>query len=343
MSSERWSSPVRTASPERLPSICEPGRLDADDGPCGTSSSPSIASMTAPLAPVSHWLRSAMTRITVAESRPGGGDRLLDLDHGLEQLGIEPHGLFGQLALGDVELGAEKPICRPRWSRSGSQLLELHRTCPAPRHHPVFLVAERAALGQAVPLLDQGAPVVGVDVLEELLVAEVLDRIAREPLEGGVGEDQLEPHVVGDDAFAHGGGDRLHVSPRVRRRPLRPPPVAGMQQEPPEQDQAEQRQSAQQAYDRCRREVSEKLGGRRGHGTTFGARAGTAPESAVRTAGIYCPPDAPRQGCRTVRTAPDQPGRTEASGAPSAWRTLSSNRSREKGFSRNSVPGSSIR
>ncbi len=36
----------------------------------GTSSSPSIVSITAPLAPVSRWLRSAITCRTVCESSP---------------------------------------------------------------------------------------------------------------------------------------------------------------------------------------------------------------------------------------------------------------------------------
>jgi hypothetical protein len=41
----------------------------------------------------------------------GGGieprrrDRLLDLDYRLEQLGVQPHRLLGQLPLGEVELG----------------------------------------------------------------------------------------------------------------------------------------------------------------------------------------------------------------------------------------------
>jgi hypothetical protein len=68
-SSERCSSPVRMESPLRLPFTGRRG-ASAPMETWGTSSSPSIVSITAPLAPVRRWLRSAITCRTVCESSP---------------------------------------------------------------------------------------------------------------------------------------------------------------------------------------------------------------------------------------------------------------------------------
>ena len=105
---------------------------------------------------------------------PGGGHRLLHLDHRLEQLGVEPHLGLGELALGDVEPGAEVAHLPPglvadRLPGAGAPPL-----LPGAGDQPVLLVAEGAALGQPGPFGEQRRTVVGVDVLEEFLVAKVL-------------------------------------------------------------------------------------------------------------------------------------------------------------------------
>ena len=188
----------------------------------GTSSSPSIDSITAPVAPVRRRPRSAITRITVARVEPRGGHRLLHLDHRLEQLGVEPHGLLGQLALGDVELGAEvadlaaRLVAQRLPGAGGPALLAGAVTTTRyswSRSEPPWASRSHSA--------SERGPVVGMDVLEELLVAEVLLGVAGEPLEGRVHEGELEVHVVGDDAFAHRRGDGPEMAARLGGRRAR--------------------------------------------------------------------------------------------------------------------------
>ena len=85
----------------------QPGARRRRSGPGARARRPRSSRPPTPVAPVSARLRSAMTRMTVAGVEPRRRHRLLHLDHRLEQLGVEPHLLLGQLALGDVELGAE--------------------------------------------------------------------------------------------------------------------------------------------------------------------------------------------------------------------------------------------
>ena len=156
--------------------------------------------------------------------------RLLHLDDRLEQLGVEPHLLLGELALGDVELGAEVAdlpalLVAERLPRAGAPA-----DLAGARDHPVLLVAERAALRQPLPLGQQRRAIVGMDVLEELLVAQVLRRLAGEALEGGVHQGQPQVHVVGDHPFAHGGGDRAKLPQGRAFRTLRPTPPAPLHQ-----------------------------------------------------------------------------------------------------------------
>ena len=108
--------------------------------------------MTAPLAPVSVLapLRDHSHHGLGIES--GRRDRLLDLDHRLEQLGVEPHLLFGQLPLGDVELGAQVAdlaagLVPHRLPAAGAPA-----DLPVPGDHPVLLVSERSRPGPADPI-----------------------------------------------------------------------------------------------------------------------------------------------------------------------------------------------
>ncbi len=157
---------------------------------------------------------------------PRGGHCLLDFDHGLEQLGIEQHRLFGQLPLGDVEFGAEEPdlpaVLVPQRLPGAGGPAHL----PGAVHDPVLLVAERAALGQPFPLGYEGGAVVGMDVLQELLVADVFQRVAGETLEGRIGEDELVLQVIRDDALSHRRGDRLQLAFGLPYRALGLPPPA---------------------------------------------------------------------------------------------------------------------
>ena len=227
MSSERCSSPVRTLAPDRLPFTGSRG-LSTPIRICGTSSLPSSVSTTTPVgagecaAPLGDHPHDR------ARVEPRRGHRLLHLDHRLEQLGVEPHLLLGQLALGDVVLGAEIAdlaalVVAERLPRAGAPA-----DLPGPRDQPVLLVAQRAAFGQPLPFGQQGGAVVGVDVLQELLVADVLGDVAGEPLEGGVHEGESQVHVVGDHAFAHGGRDRPELAAHALLGRLRPaPPASG--------------------------------------------------------------------------------------------------------------------
>ena len=159
--------------------------------------------------------------------------RLLHLDHRLEELGIQPHRLLGQLALGDVELGAEVAdlpagVVPQRLPGAGAP-----PELPGAGHHPILLVAERSALRQKVPLGGERRTVVGVDVLEELLVPEVLLGVPGEPLEGRIHEGEAALHVVGDHALAHGAGDGAEVSRGVGGRAARPTPLRLQQRRSP--------------------------------------------------------------------------------------------------------------
>ena len=171
-----------------------------------------------------------MTRMTVAGVEAGRRHRLLHLDDRLKQLGVEPHLLLGQLALGDVELGAEV---------AGLASLPVAQRLPgagapadlsAAGNHPVLLVAERAALRQPRPFGHQRGPVVGVDVLQEFLVLEVFRGVTGEPLEGGIDEREPQVHVVRDHALAHAGRDGAQLAQRRALVPLRPPPPAPLEQ-----------------------------------------------------------------------------------------------------------------
>ena len=234
---------------------------------------------------------------------PRGGDRLLHLDHRLEQLGVEPHGLLGQLALGDVELGAEiadlaSGLVPERLPGAGGPAL----LSPA-GHHAVLLVPERAALREALPLGRQRGAVVGVDVLEELLVPEVLLGIPGEPLEGGVHEAEPQVHVVRDDALAHGGRHRVQVPPGFRRGPLGAPALRPLDDECHQQGERQRAQGGGRGRERLGRDAVDQTSERCVH-VAWSSAEGLAPR---------------------------------------AWRTFRRKRSRENGFSRNAMSGSSMR
>jgi hypothetical protein len=67
---------------------------------------------------------------------------LLHLDHRLEELRVEPHGLLGQLALGDVELGAEVADLPTRLVAQRLPGAGRPAHLAAPRHDPILLIAE---------------------------------------------------------------------------------------------------------------------------------------------------------------------------------------------------------
>ena len=143
----------------------------------------------------------------------------------------EPHRLLGQLSLGDVELGPHVPdltagLIPHRLPGAGAPA-----DLAGAGYHPVLLVPEGSPLGQAVPLGQDGGPVLGMDVLEEFLVPQVFLGVPGEPLEGRVYERQPAVHVVGNDPFPHGGGDRLELALDLGRRALGPAPAPAL---PPE-------------------------------------------------------------------------------------------------------------
>ena len=83
-----------------------------------------------------------------------------------------------------------------------------------------------------------------MDVLEEFLLPQVLGGIPGEPLEGGIDEGELPLHVVGDDPFAHGGGDRLQLALDFGCGTLGPPPAPAL---PPEQSASSRTSKASSA------------------------------------------------------------------------------------------------
>jgi hypothetical protein len=87
-------------------------------------------SITAPVAPVRRRPRSAITH------------GLLHFDHRLEELRVEPHGLLGQLALGNVELGAEIADLPTRLVAQRLPAAGRPAHLAAPRHDPILLIAE---------------------------------------------------------------------------------------------------------------------------------------------------------------------------------------------------------
>ena len=168
--------------------------------------------------------------------------RLLDLDHRLEELGVEPHGLLGQLALGDVELGAEVADLAARLVAQRLPAAGRPAHLAAPRHYPVLLIAQRAALRQPLPFRRERGPIVRVDVLEELLVPDVFLGIAGEPLEGPVHEGEPQAHVVSDDALPHRRRNGSKVAARLGGGALR---AAALQPHVQQHDEEEQGQHAE--------------------------------------------------------------------------------------------------
>ncbi len=173
---------------------------------------------------------------------PGRHDRLLHLEHRLKELGIQPQLFLGQLALGDVELGPHIPdlaagLVPHRLPGAGAPA-----DLTGSGDHPVLLISQRPALGQALPLGQNRGPVVGMDVLEKLLIPKILFRVSGEPLEGRVYELEPPVHVVGDHAFAHGGGHRLQLAADLRRCALDPAPAHALPRE--------QHRQADQQHDR---------------------------------------------------------------------------------------------
>ena len=201
-SSERCSSPVRTPTPDRLPLSRSRGALDPDPDLRAPARRLRAVSTTTPVAPVSARLRSAITRMTVAESSPAAATACCTSITAWNSSVSSRISCLGQLALGDVELGAEVADLAAR-PRRGSAPRRWRTSGPArSRVTSRYSWSRRdAALGQPRPFGQQRGAVVGVDVLEELLVAEVLRHVAGEALEGGVDEGELQVHVVRDHAL----------------------------------------------------------------------------------------------------------------------------------------------
>ncbi len=323
----------------------EPGALHADQ---------ELGDELLALEPLEHDARGAGEGAAPLGDHPhhrGGVEsrrrhRLLDLDHSLEQLGVEPHLLLGELAFGDIELGAEvadlaAALVAERLPGAGAPA-----DLPRGRDHPVFLVPERPTPGQPRPFRQQRGPVVRMDVLQELLVAQVLDHLARETLERGVREREPEVHVIGDDAFAHAGGDGPELARGHGRFALRAAAAAAL--EPVGDHQPEHRQggggqergggdAVQQAGEGRDHECDPSDGrwGRRS------ARSERAPKIYPSEGAVEEVTDRPAGAATAADGA--QSGRTASSGSPRVWRTVRSSRSRENGFSRNRVPGWSSR
>ena len=64
-------------------------------------------------------------------------------------------------------------------------MLAHQRTCPGRVTSRYSWSRSDAALGQPAPLRQQGGPVVGMDVLQELLVADILGGVAGERSKAG--------------------------------------------------------------------------------------------------------------------------------------------------------------
>ena len=79
-----------------------------------------------------------------------------------------------------------------------------------------------------------------MDVLEELLVAQVLGDEAGEALECRVHEGELQVHAVGDDPLAHARGDRAELPGGGAGGELRAPAPAPLQGEGGQQTQHHQ-------------------------------------------------------------------------------------------------------
>ena len=169
---------MRTAAPDRLSATLSRG-LSVPIVTWGTSSSPSSTSITTPVAPVSPRLRSAITRMTVAESSPAAATACwtsMTAWNSSVSSRISSSASFRSVMSNSVP---RYPTCRPglvadRLPGAGAPAL-----LAGAGDHPVLLVAEGAALRQPLPFGQQRRAIVGVDVLEELLVAQVLRRRTR--------------------------------------------------------------------------------------------------------------------------------------------------------------------
>ena len=91
-----------------------------------------------------------------------------------------------------------------------------------------------------------------MDVGEELLVPELVFRVAGEPLECGIDEFEPEVHVVGDNRLPHGRGHGLELAPDFGQGALDLPPSPVL---PPGEDRQEEEQCRSSAAARASRAV----------------------------------------------------------------------------------------